>query len=71
MGQDWKPNQALSIDLLLRVLERIEEQICYAENKEEENKWTVMHTYVTVSYVVSLRGPEGFLLDLESLRDYW
>ena len=30
-----------------------------------------MYTYIVVSYVVLLRDSEGFLLDLEGLRDYW
>ena len=38
---------------------------------EDENRWIVMHCFVVICYVLSLRGPEGFLLDLESLRGYW
>ena len=31
----------------------------------------MLHTFVSVTYVVSLHGPEGFLLDLEGLNRHW
>ena len=33
--------------------------------------WIVFITYVVVSYVLSLRGNEGFLLDLSGLNQFW
>ena len=71
MGQDWKPNQALSLDLLLAMLELVEERINEAKSDEVKNAWIVSHAYFTVCYTVSLRGNEGFLLDLDGLRYYW
>jgi hypothetical protein len=71
MGQDWRPNQAMGIPLLLKVLEEIEYRIEAAMSRREENRWTVFHTYVTVCYVVSLRGSEGLLLDLSGLKRKW
>jgi hypothetical protein len=68
MGHDWRPNQAMSIPLLLRVLEEIEYQIEAAMSWREENRWTVFHTYAAVCYVVLLRGPEGLMLDLSGLK---
>jgi hypothetical protein len=68
MGQIWKPNQALSNDLLLAVLLQIEERIECSETGRGENRWTTLHTLVVTTYVLSLRGPEGFLLDLGGLR---
>ena len=38
------------------------------DNKENKHGWTVFVTYHAVSYVISLRGSEGFLLDLGTLR---
>ena len=70
MGQDWRPNQALDLPLFLELLSVIEKRIEDSVTPEDENKWTVTHTFLFVSYVVSLRGPEGFLLDLEVLNDY-
>ena len=71
MGSDWNPNQALSVDLLLALLEFVEGQIREAEVPVELNRWVVAHTYIVVEYVLSMRGPEGFLLDLDSTNRYW
>jgi hypothetical protein len=56
MGQDWRPNQAMSIDLLLKVLSETEAWIDAAETEQESNCWIVVNTYITVCYVVSLCG---------------
>jgi hypothetical protein len=68
MGQDWRPNKALSLDLLLRLLSEIELRVDSASSPNETNRWIVFHTYTVVAYVASLRGSEGFLLDLSGLR---
>lgn len=68
MGQDWRPNRAFSIDLLLAFLDLIEERMEVSDSIKEENKWTVAGAYAVLTYVVSLRGSEGFLLDLGGLR---
>ena len=71
MGQEWRPNQAMSIPLLLAVLKSIDEKIQTALTPQDLNCWTVLHAFVSVTYAVSLRGPEGFLLDLEGLNNHW
>jgi hypothetical protein len=71
MGQIWKPNQAFSNELLLEVLKEIDHRVDNASSARELNRWTALHTLSVVSYVLSLRGPEGFLLDLSGLRRYW
>jgi hypothetical protein len=71
MGQEWRPNQAMSINLLLATLESIEDRIDNAPSARELNRWIVFHAFVVVTYVLSLRGPEGFLLDLGELRRHW
>ena len=58
----------MSIPLLLATNQAIEERIQSAPTSQELNRWTVLHTFVVVTYVVSLRGPEGFLIDLEGLH---
>jgi hypothetical protein len=72
MGQDWRPNQALSISLMLAVLEmansRAENAVYYSK---DAHRWVVFHSYATISYVISLRGTEGLLLDLETLHRFW
>ena len=37
----------------------------------EIHRWAVFHAYSVVCYVVSLRGSEGLLLDLEGLNRHW
>jgi hypothetical protein len=71
MGQDWRPNQAMSMDLLLRMLETVRLRINDATSPRDLNRWIVFHSYATVTYVVSLRGPEGLLLDLAGLHRNW
>jgi hypothetical protein len=71
MGSQPSSNQVMAVDLILAVLEKAEERIAVAVCDEEENYWTVFHTYVTVAYVISLRGSEGLLLDLFALDAYW
>ena len=68
MGQVWKPNKAFSNTLLSLVLEIAEMRISQVETEEEIHQWIVFVTYSVVSYVISLRGVEGFLIDLEALQ---
>jgi hypothetical protein len=71
MGQEWRPNQAMSIPLLLLVLRSVDEKIQSSTSSQDLNCWTVLHAFICVTYAVSLRGPEGFLLDLEGLNRHW
>jgi hypothetical protein len=71
MGQEWRPNQAMSLPLLLATVRSIEDKIETSPSARELNRWTVLHTFVVVTYVVSLRGPEGFLLDLDGCNRHW
>jgi hypothetical protein len=68
MGQDWRPNKAISIELLLLLLESTELKIQEAESLGDRNRWIVFHAYVVTCYTCSLRGCEGFLLDLDGLN---
>jgi len=71
MGQDWRPNTAVSTELLLKVLNYAEQEIVSNEEEMDKHRWVVFSAYITVTYVISLRGPEGFLLDLAGLRKHW
>ena len=42
-----------------------------ALTSRDKHKWIVFPTYVVVYYTISLRGTEGFLLDLAGLNKYW
>ena len=71
MGQDWRPNMALSTVLLTQLFKRVEEKISISENQMEKHQWIVFSSYVTLSYVLSLRGNEGRFLDLKGLNKHW
>ena len=58
MGVIWKPNTALSVKLLLNVIEDADQHLKEATDKEEAHQWMLFVTYVTISYVLSLRGSE-------------
>jgi hypothetical protein len=68
MGQDWRPNKAIPVVLLLLLLESSELKIQEAVSLRDENWWVVFHTYVAVCYMASLWGYEGFLLNLAGLN---
>jgi hypothetical protein len=71
MGQDWRPNQAMSQELLHKVLKVAGLWIEDTVTTRDHNRWIVFHAFVVVTYVVSLRGSEGLLLDLGGLICQW
>ena len=71
MGQDWRPNRALSTKLLLKISSKANEKSRINDYKSERHMWLVFLVYAMVCYVTSLRGVEGVLLDLDGLIRYW
>jgi hypothetical protein len=71
MGHDWKPNKAMPTELILLVLEEANQRIDGAGSQREVHRWASFHAYAVISYVVSLRGKEGLMLDLEGLHRHW
>ena len=71
MGQVTRSNLALSTELLITLIKKGEERWQSEDDEEEAHLWLVFVVYAVVSYVLSLRGPEGFLLDLASLNKHW
>jgi hypothetical protein len=71
MGNDWRPNQVFGIPLLKKILETVDDMIEESLGVADKNRWVVFHSYCVVSYVVSLRGTEGLLLDLDGLNRHW
>ena len=71
MGQIHKPNLALSIDLFIELIKGIHLKLDQSIEEEDIHLWSSILTYIVISYVVSLRGPEGFLLDLDGLIEHW
>ena len=67
MGQDWRPNQALTPPLVLEVLSWLDERIQNSLDPKVVCLFTLAATFYAVCYVLSLRGPEGSLLDLDGL----
>ena len=71
MGGTWKRNKAMSHNLILLMFEKIEEKISEAESQVEEHNWIVFSAYTMISYVLSLRGNEGLMLEISGLRKDW
>jgi hypothetical protein len=57
----------MSQELLHKVLKVASLWIQDAVSTRDHNRWIVFHAYVVVTYVVSLRGSEGLLLNLAGL----
>ena len=68
MGQNTKQNKAFSTDLILAIIEEANSRIKAADSIEEQLRWMAFTCYSAISYVISLRGNEGFLLDLDGLN---
>jgi hypothetical protein len=67
MGQDWRPNKAFSTPLLHRLLKATQQKIEQATTRPERARWIIFGSYAVITYMISLRGSEGFLLDLGGL----
>ena len=71
MGSTSKPNRGMSNKLILLMIGQVEEKIVESQSTEDRNSWIVFAAYAVISYVRSLRGNEGMLLNLEGLRKHW
>ena len=69
MGNVNFPNVAMTSPLLLTFIKSIESKIISAETKEEQDDWVIFSAYCVISYTLSLRGVEGFLIDLKSTSE--
>lgn len=70
MGQDWRPNQAISVTLIHEVLKKTEERAKREQDLEGRQKWVLAGGYFCICFVLSLRSPEGLMADLEGLIRY-
>jgi hypothetical protein len=70
MGQDWRPNKAMSTDMIVKMLRLVAQRIESALGVEEQHKWLTFGTYSVITYVLSLRGPEGLLVDIKGMLKY-
>lgn len=71
MGQDWRPNQAISVELVHELLQGCEKRSRSASVIKERHKWVLAGGYFCVCFVLSLRSPEGLMADLEGLLQFY
>jgi hypothetical protein len=71
MGQDWRPNRAFSTEMIARLLSATEGRISNAfDDTRERDKWIMAGAYFCFCYVLSLRSPEGLMVDLAGLIEF-
>jgi hypothetical protein len=70
MGQDVRPQLGLSIDVMKEYLDRLNMRWLLATSTKEQDLIGAVGAYSALSYAASLRGNEGFLLDLFGLRQH-
>ena len=70
MGQNWRPDRALSTKLVIAVLEEGRKGINTGKSLDSGVADLVPFcSYIVVCYILSLRGPEGRLLALKPLTE--
>jgi hypothetical protein len=70
MGQDCRPNRAISSALMVRLLLVTEEKSVDAEVLEDRERWVMAGAYFCFCFVLSLRSTEGLMTDLQGLLKY-
>ena len=70
MGQIYKPNLALPTELILKLLDLLAKQVNEAEKLEDQFDVIVFGSFIIYSYVLSLRGVEGTMINLATLVKY-
>jgi hypothetical protein len=70
MGQDWRPNKAISMEIMGALLTAVERRAVGAVDNKSRFRWTMAGAYFCFCYVLSLRGSEGLLVDLEGLIEF-
>jgi hypothetical protein len=67
MGQDWRPNQAIGIQMMHRLLQGVEDRARDSISVEDRHKWVMAGAYFCICFVLSFRSPEGLMADLKGL----
>jgi hypothetical protein len=70
MGQISKSDLAMSVDTIVLYLTKVEARALRESEQPKRRLWVSLGAYSLLYYVASLRGNEGFLLDLYGLRLY-
>ena len=71
MGQVYKPNLALPTEIIVKVLELVRRDIRETKNLDRKFTLVIFGVYVAVSYVMSLRGSEGLMINLSTINKEW
>ena len=71
MGQEWRPDKAISVRLVGELLAMVEQRVMDATETKDKVKWLLAGGYFCICYVVSLRSTEGLLCDVEGLLDHY
>lgn len=69
MGQDWRPNRAISNPLMHKLLSLAETKIRSSSDMDDRYRWVMAGAYFCFCYVVSLRSSEGLMVDVAGIRD--
>lgn len=67
MGQVYKPNLALTTSLIIKLLTMLEKNVRESQDIKEQFDLIVFGSYVVFSYVLSLRGSEGIMINLSTI----
>jgi hypothetical protein len=70
MGQDWRPNQAISVMLMQELIPKTEDRAKREPNLIGRQRWILAGGYFCICFVLSLRSPEGLMANLKGLIQY-
>jgi hypothetical protein len=70
MGAIYKPDLAITSAIMGSYLEAVQTRIDQTANESERHLWTSVGAFSALCFCASLRGHEGFFLDLHGLRTY-
>jgi len=68
MGQDYRPNRAISIEVMLELINHVEAKLKDIDNEMEAHVMTLVGAYMVSCFCASLRGNEGLMMDLLGLQ---
>lgn len=71
MGQDWRPNQAIGVELVHELLSSCERRAVNSVDQASQHMWVMAGGYFCDCFVLSLQSPEGLMTDLEGLIHYF
>ena len=70
MGQDWRPNRALSSEIMSKLLNLVESKVRLTPDTNDRLRLVMAGAYFCFCYVVSLRSPEGLMVDVPGLIEF-